>query len=98
VIDLADKVLSTGQMVKEARETEKKDIIVATESGIIYRMKKENPGKSFYPARDLSLCANMKKINLVKVLRSLEEMIYKVEVPRDISDRARGAIEKMVQI
>ncbi|MFB0564287.1 MAG: quinolinate synthase NadA [Candidatus Aminicenantaceae bacterium] len=98
VIDLVDKVLSTGQMVNEARKTEKKEIIVATESGIIYRMKKENPSKKFYPARDFSFCANMKKITLKKVLRSLEEMIYKVEVPREISERAKGAIERMVQI
>jgi len=98
VIDLSDKVLSTGGMVKEARNTRKKEIIVATEAGIIYRMKKENPDKNFYPAKDLALCANMKKINLEKVLRSLEEMIYRVEVPEEISKRARGAIQRMVQI
>jgi len=98
VINLSDKVLSTGGMIKEARNTRKKEIIVATEAGIIYRMKKENPDKNFYPAKDLALCANMKKINLEKVLRSLEEMIYRVEVPEEISKRARGAIQKMVQI
>jgi len=98
VINLSDKVLSTGGMIKKARNTRKKEIIVATEAGIIYRMKKENPDKNFYPAKDLALCANMKKINLEKVLRSLEEMIYRVEVPEEISKRARGAIQKMVQI
>jgi quinolinate synthase len=98
VIDLSDKVLSTGKMIIEARKTEKKEIIVATESGIIYRMKKENPDKSFYPAKDMALCANMKKINLWKVLRSLEELIYKIEVPRVISQRARGAIQRMIEI
>lgn len=98
VIDLADKVLSTGQMVKEARATEKKDIIIGTESGIIYRLKKENPTKNFYPARDSAFCFNMKKINLKKVLRSLEDMTYRVKVPYEVSQRARGAIEKMVRI
>ena len=98
VIDLADKVLSTGKMVKEARKTKKKEIIIGTETGIIYRMKKENPTKNFYPARDMAFCFNMKKIDLGKVLRSLENMIYKVEVPLEISQRARGAIEKMVEI
>jgi quinolinate synthase len=98
VIDVSDKVLSTGNMVIEARKTKKKEIIVATETGIIYRMKKENPDKSFYPAKDAALCANMKKINLRKVLRSLEEMIYKIEVPRIISQRARGAIQRMIDI
>ncbi|NOR53947.1 MAG: quinolinate synthase NadA [Candidatus Aminicenantes bacterium] len=98
VIDLADKVLSTGKMVKEARKIERKEIIIGTETGIIYRMKKENPEKNFYPARDMAFCSNMKKINLKKVLRSLEEMIFRVEVPPEISRKARGAIEKMVEI
>ena len=98
VIDLADKVLSTGKMVKEARKTKSKEIIIGTETGIIYRMKKESPKKNFYPARDMAFCSNMKKIDLKKVLRSLEEMLYRIEVPPDISRKARGAIEKMVEI
>jgi quinolinate synthase len=98
VIDLSDKVLSTGKMIIEARKTEKEEIIVATETGIIYRMKKENPDKNFYPAKDMALCTNMKKINLMKVLGSLEEMIYRIEVPRVISQRARGAIQRMIEI
>ena len=98
VIDLADKVLSTGNMVKEARKTNKKNVIVGTETGIIYRLKKENPTENFYPARDMAFCFNMKKINLIKVLISLENMTYIVEVPLEISRRARGAIEKMVEI
>lgn len=98
VIDIADRVLSTGQMVKEAGETSKKEVIIGTETGIIYRLKKENPIKNFYPARDSSFCINMKKIDLNKVFRSFEEMIYRVEVPPEISQRARGAIEKMIQI
>ncbi len=98
VIDLADKVISTGKMVQEARKTKKKEIIIGTESGIIYRMKKENPTKNFYPARDVAFCFNMKKIDLGKVLRSLENMIYKVEVPLEVSQKARGAIEKMIEI
>ena len=98
VIDLADKVFSTGKMVREARTIEKPDILIGTEAGIIYRMKKENPEKNFHPVKDLALCANMKKIDLKKVLSSLEEMRYKVEVPLEISQRARGAIEKMVKI
>jgi quinolinate synthase len=98
VIDIADMILSTGGMVKEARITTKKDIIIGTETGIIYRIKKENPTKNFYPARDQALCSNMKKTDLKKVLRSLEDMVYKVEVPLEISQRARGSIEKMVSL
>jgi quinolinate synthase len=98
VIDLADKVLSTGKMVKEARLTDTREIVVGTEPGIIYRLKHENPAKNFYPAHDLAFCANMKKINLRKVYTALEQMIYRVQVPPEISRRARGAIEKMVKL
>lgn len=98
VIDIADKVLSTGQMVKEAKETRKKEVIIGTEGGIIYRLKKENPEKNFYPAKDLALCYNMKKIDLKKVLKALKNMVYKVEVPIEIRERARGAIEAMIRI
>jgi quinolinate synthase len=96
VIDVADKVLSTGKMVKEARGTTKKDILIGTETGIIHRMKKENPGKNFHPIKVLAHCSNMKKINLNKVLASLENMRFKVELPNEIVQNARGAIEKMV--
>lgn len=98
VIDIADKVLSTGKMIKEARVTTKTDILIGTESGIIYRMRKENPSKNFYPIKELAHCSNMKKINLRKVLASLEDMNYKVDVPLEISKRAYGAIERMVSI
>jgi quinolinate synthase len=98
VIDLSDQVLSTGKMVKMARETDKKEIIIGTESGIIYRLKRENPDKEFYPAKDLALCLNMKKITLPKVLHSLENLEYKVEVPPEIAEKARGAIERMIHI
>ena len=98
VIDLADRVLSTGKMVTEARVTRQSEIIIGTESGIIYRLQKENPGKRFYPAKELALCANMKKITLLKVLHSLENMETEVKVAPDVSRRARGAIEKMIQI
>jgi quinolinate synthase len=98
VIDIADKVLSTGKMVREARITTKADILIGTEAGIIYRMEKENPDKNFHPVKDFAHCSNMKKINLSKVLASLEDMKYKVEVPVEISQRARGSIEKMVKL
>jgi quinolinate synthase len=98
VIDLADKVLSTGKMVKEARVTEARDIIIGTEVGIIYRLKKDNPEKNFYPAHDMAFCANMKKITLKKVYLALDQMIHRVEVPPATADRARGAIEKMVRL
>lgn len=98
VIDIADEVFSTGKMVKEAKETEKKQIVLGTEAGMTYRLKSENPDKEFFPAKDLAFCFNMKKIDLNKVLTSLEDLKYIVEVPPEISQRALGSIKKMIQI
>jgi len=97
VLDLADKVLSTGKMVREAGETDRKEIVVATEASIIHRLKKEGPVTEFYPARELAFCFNMKKITLDKVMRSLKETTTRVTVPPEVADRARGAIEKMIK-
>jgi quinolinate synthase len=98
VLDLADKVISTGKMVREARESAHQEILVATEVEIIHRLKKEGPGKEFYPVRESARCSNMKKITLDKVLMSLEEGIHRVTVPPEVANRARGAIEKMIKI
>ena len=98
VIERADKVLSTGKMVLEARTTARREVVVGTEKGIIYRLAKENAAVAFYPARESALCAHMKMTTLAKVLRALETDTFRVDVPRDIADRARGAIQAMLEI
>jgi len=65
---------------------------------VFHRLAKENPGVAFFPAKDMAFCSNMKKINLLKVLASLEGMVHKVQVAPEIADRARGAIERMIKI
>jgi quinolinate synthase len=98
VIDLADKVLSTGKMVTEARTTGAREVIVGTEKGILYRLGKENPAVRFTPAREAALCVNMKMTTLEKVLAALEGKVPRVTVPPDVAERARGAIEAMIRI
>jgi quinolinate synthase len=98
VSDLADKVLSTGKMVLEARTTASREVVIGTEKGIIYRLAKENPAVRFFPARETALCAHMKMTTIDKVLRALETDTYRVEVPPEIADRARGAIQAMIKI
>lgn len=97
-IALADEVLSTSGMINFAKRSEAKEFIVGTETGIIYRLKKENPEKEFYPASDQAICPNMKLTTLEKVLWSLEDLKTEVTVPKEIADRARVAIEKMLDI
>jgi len=98
VIELADAVLSTSGMCRYAQETDAREIIVGTESGIIYRMKKENPDKTFIPISNKATCPNMKKITLEKVLWSLKEMSPQVTVPEPIRVRAKRAVDWMLEI
>jgi quinolinate synthase len=98
VIAGADQVLSTGGMIAFAKETSAKEIIVGTEVGIIYRLKKENPDKEFYPVSDLAVCPNMKKTDLPKILASMREMTNVIKVRGDIAARARKAIDQMLSV
>jgi quinolinate synthase len=97
-IALADEVLSTSGMINFAKKSEAKEFIVGTEVGILYRLKKENPDKGFYPASEQAVCSNMKLTNLEKVAWSLEGFKTEITVPKKTADRARTAIEKMMAI
>jgi quinolinate synthase len=98
VTALADIVASTEGMSKYIKKAPEMEFIIGTETGIIHRMKKENPDKIFYPVTEMAVCSNMKKITLEKVLWSLEDLSYEVIVPPDIMDKARLSIERMLQV
>ena len=98
VIEIADRVLSTGGIIKHSKNSDKDEFIIGTEVGIIHRLKKENPGKTFYPAYSRAICPNMKLTDLEKVLWSLEEERFEIIVPDDIAKKAKTAIDKMIAI
>jgi len=98
VIEVADRVESTGGMLRYVKESPKKTFIIGTETGIIHRLKKENPGKVFIPAMDRAICPNMKLITLEKVLWSLEREETEVIVPEDIARKAKSAIDRMIAL
>jgi len=91
-------ILSTEGMMERAKNSPKTDFIVATETGILYRMQKENPAKNFIPIRKDAICQYMKKITIDKVYNSLLNNVYKVRVPKTTADKARSAIERMLSI
>ena len=98
VIALADEVLSTGGICRYAQRGEVREMVVGTEIGIIYRLKKENPGKRFIPVSEQAICPDMKLITLEKVLWSLEEMSPEVKVPEAIRLRAKAAVDRMLAV
>jgi quinolinate synthase len=91
-------VLSTSGMLREAKASQAKEFIIATEVGLLHRLRKENPDKVFIPVKDDAVCKYMKMITLDKVLKSLKEMVYVVKVDEEVARRARVAIERMLQI
>ncbi len=91
-------IYSTEGMIRHVCRSPAKEFIIATEVGILHRMKKEAPGKVFYPVDEGAICRYMKMITLEKVLRSLQEEIYEVKVPQRIAKKARLAIERMLEL
>ncbi|MGD1835581.1 MAG: quinolinate synthase NadA [Nitrososphaeraceae archaeon] len=91
-------ILSTEGMMKHAKTSSNKKFIVATETGILHRMKNENPNKEFIPISEDAICKYMKKITLEKVHDSLLHDIHQVKVPTKIADKARLSIERMISI
>ena len=98
VKELSDELLSTGQMLKFVAESTAKQFIIATETGIIHTLKKQNPKAEFIPASNRAICPNMKKITLEKIIWALEDMQYKISVPEIIREKAKIALDKMVEI
>ncbi len=95
---LADAVLSTGGMIRYARQPEVHQMIVGTEMGIIHRLQKENPDKDFIPVSQQAICPNMKLTTLEKVLWCLEDMKPSVVVPEEERLMAKSAVERMLRV
>jgi quinolinate synthase len=92
------QILSTEGMINRPRISDAEEFIVATEVGILHRLRRENPTKTFYPASELAVCAFMKVTTLPKVLRSLERLQHHITVDSETSARAQRAIERMIAI
>lgn len=92
------QILSTEGMMNYVNSSPTQNFVIATETGILYRMRKQNPTKTFVPASEKAECQYMKMITLDKVYKSLLEDKYEVKVPKKIADKARFAIERMLAI
>ena len=98
VLDMADHVTSTSGMLRFASASPEKEFIVGTEIGLMHRLRKENPEKTFYPLRKDMICPNMKKTTLQSVLRAFTENTYVVNVPEHIRIPAKRALDRMLEV
>lgn len=91
-------ILSTEGMINRPSQTEQDTFIVATEIGILHRLRRANPTKHFIAANDRALCAYMKVTTLEKVRDALQHTQHRITVPDAVAARARLSIERMVSI
>jgi quinolinate synthase len=95
---LADALLSTGQMIRFVKDSPAARFIVATEVDMIHPLRKVRPDAEFIPASPRGVCPNMKKITLEKVLASLADLQFQIEVPEEIRRQAERSLQRMVEI
>ncbi len=98
VVSLADKVLSTEGMLKYARLSASREFIIGTEIGLLHRLSKENPGKTFIPATRYAVCPNMKMSTLQSIIRALERNEHVIKVPEDTRIKAKQALDRMLEV
>src|SRR5437763_5529485 len=91
-------IVSTEAMTRRARTSPARRFVVATETGVLYRLRRENPDKEFYPLAESAECRFMKQITLEKLRDSLRDLKHDVTVPAAVAGRARRAIDRMLAI
>ncbi|HOM03064.1 MAG TPA: quinolinate synthase NadA [Acetivibrio sp.] len=94
----ADFVGSTKQIIDFAKESGHSKFIIGTEMGVVYKLKKDNPNKTFYLLSQGLICPNMKKTTLESVYNALNEMKYEIKLDEDIRLNAKKALDRMIQI
>lgn len=98
IAEAADFVGSTKQIIDYAKESTSSKFIIGTEMGVLYKLKKDNPDKSFYLLSQGLICPNMKKTSLKSVHDALNEMKYEIDLDEDIRLKAEKALERMLEI
>jgi quinolinate synthase len=91
-------IVSTEQMTRRARTSPARRFVVATETGVLYRLRRENPEKEFHALMESAECRYMKLITLEKLRDSLRDLKYEVSVPPAVAWRARRAIDRMLAL
>ena len=98
VIALADEVASTSGMLRFCKDSPATEFIIGTEIGLLHRLRKESPAKTFLAVSPLADCPNMKLNTIEKMVWSLEDMVHEVAVDPDIAAKAKRAIDRMLEL
>ncbi|MDF2524135.1 MAG: quinolinate synthase [Clostridiales bacterium] len=98
IVELADYVGSTKQIIDFATQSSDSKFIIGTEMGVLYKLKKDNPEKTFYLMAPGLVCPNMKKTSLLSLYNSLKEMKYQIQLDEDVRLKAKGCLDRMLEI
>jgi quinolinate synthase len=98
VLEKVDEVAGTSGMLRYAGESTKREFVVGTESGMVYRLQKEYHDKNFYAATNHFICPTMKITTVEQVLTSLKDMKHVVKISEPVKEKAREALEAMLDV
>lgn len=98
VVSIADQVLSTSGMLKYVKQSSSREFIIATEVGLLHRLRKENPQKSFIPGTKYAVCPNMKMITLGSIISAFENNEHIIRIPEDIRIKAKRSLDRMLEV
>lgn len=98
VLELADFIGSTSEIIDYATASASKEFIIGTELGVFYELKEKNPDKVFYSAGAVQCCPNMKKISLEKIIHVLETGENEVQVTEELCTRANAPLNRMLEL
>ena len=98
VQDLADHITSTSGMLRYCKESPNREFIIATEEGLLHRLRKDSPDKQFFLLSRKMVCPNMKRTHLSSVLAAMERMQYVITVPDEVRVKAKRALDRMLEI
>jgi quinolinate synthase len=98
VLELADEAMSTSGMIAYAADSDQKEFIIGTETGILHPLSKANPDKRFIPADPNMICTDMKKTGLKDAMVALENLEPEVKVPEEIRVEAKNAVDRMLAV
>ena len=98
VVDMADFVGSTKQIMDFGAKSERRKFIIGTEMGVLFRLRDDNPDKEFYLLSQGLICPNMKRTKLISVYNALKEMKHRIEIEDSILIRAKSSLDRMMQV
>ena len=98
VVELADFVGSTTAIIKAVKSSQDNSFIIVTEKGVVDRLKRDCPEKTFVLINEKAICESMKMISLESILHVLETQENEIHVDFEIAQKAICAIDKMIAI